>query len=74
MRPPKPPEERQVKISGTVKRPVFDWLEERIKSGHFYNRSHAIQEGLRLLKEAEEDVDPVNTAMVQHGLVKRNRR
>lgn len=45
--------DRKVKISGTIKPEQEQWINKMIKEGKFYNRSHILQEGIRLLQEQE---------------------
>lgn len=42
--------ERKVKISGTIKPEQDKWIKDKIKEGKFYNISHILQEGIRLLQ------------------------
>jgi len=43
-----------MKISGTIKSNQLEWIEEKIKDGTFYNKSHALQKGIELLQKQEE--------------------
>ena len=45
--------ERKVKISGTIKPEREEWIKKVIDEGRFYNISHILQEGIRLLQEKE---------------------
>jgi Arc/MetJ-type ribon-helix-helix transcriptional regulator len=45
--------ERKVKISGTIKPEQESWIKDQIKKGKFYNVSHILQEGIRLLQVKE---------------------
>jgi Arc/MetJ-type ribon-helix-helix transcriptional regulator len=45
--------DRKVKISGTIKPDQEQWITKMIREGKFYNRSHILQEGIRLLQEQE---------------------
>ena len=42
--------ERKVKISGTINPDQEAWINRMIKEGKFYNVSHILQEGIRLLQ------------------------
>jgi Arc/MetJ-type ribon-helix-helix transcriptional regulator len=42
--------ERKVKISGTIPPEQEKWIKNKIKEGRFYNISHILQEGIRLLQ------------------------
>ena len=46
-------EDKRMKISGTIPRAQHEWLEKMIAEGKFYNKSHALQEGLKALREKE---------------------
>lgn len=46
-------EELRMKISGTIKPNQFEWIEKKIKEGTYYNRSHALQKGIELLKKQD---------------------
>ena len=50
----KPKEEKSVKISGTIPQEQEKWIKEKIKEGKYYNRSHVIKEGIRLLQNQEK--------------------
>ena len=45
--------EHNVKISGTIKPEQNRWIENKIKEGKFYNISHILQEGIKLLQSKE---------------------
>jgi len=45
--------ERNVKISGTIKPDQGKWLQQKICEGKFYNISHVLQEGIKLLQQRE---------------------
>jgi len=47
-------EERRMKISGTIKPAQYDWMDEKIKKGTFYNKSHVLQKALELLQKQDE--------------------
>lgn len=47
--------ERNVKISGTIKPDQEQWIKKKIIEGKFYNISHIIQEGIRILQEKEKN-------------------
>ena len=49
--------EKNVKISGTIKPDQEKWIKEKLAKGEFYNRSHIIQEGIRLLQQLENKKD-----------------
>ena len=53
-------EDRRMKISGTIKPDQYEWLKEKIKEGKFYNKSHVLQEGIKLLKKQEEGKSSLN--------------
>ena len=42
--------ERNVKISGTIKPEQDRWIKKMIDKGKFYNISHILQEGIKLLQ------------------------
>ncbi|MGF3585454.1 MAG: ribbon-helix-helix domain-containing protein [Thermoplasmatota archaeon] len=42
--------ERKVKISGTINSEQEVWIKKMIKEGKYYNISHVLQEGIRLLQ------------------------
>ena len=46
--------EKRVKISGTIPKEMFKWVEEQIKSGKFYNKSHVIEAGIRKLQKKDD--------------------
>ncbi len=46
--------ERKVKISGTIKPEQDKWIKQMIKEGKFYNISHILQEGIKVLQEKEK--------------------
>jgi len=46
-------EERRMKISGTIKPEQFEWLEDEIKKGKFYNKSHVLQQAIEVLQKQE---------------------
>jgi Arc/MetJ-type ribon-helix-helix transcriptional regulator len=50
----KPKEEKTVKISGTIKQDQEKWIKEKLKEGKYYNRSHILQEGIKLLQQQEK--------------------
>jgi len=43
--------DRKVKISATIKPEQQVWIKDMIDKGKFYNLSHVIQEGIKLLQE-----------------------
>ena len=45
--------ERKVKISGTIHQDQEKWIKRMIDEGKFYNVSHIIQEGIRLLQKKD---------------------
>ena len=45
--------DRKVKISGTIKPEQDKWIKDKIKEGKYYNISHILQEGIRLLQVNE---------------------
>lgn len=47
--------EQNVKLSVTIKPEQEQWIKEKLRGGKFYNRSHIVQEGIRLLQEKEEN-------------------
>jgi Arc/MetJ-type ribon-helix-helix transcriptional regulator len=47
--------ERKVKISGTIKPEQEKWIKNKIKEGKFYNISHILQEGIRLLQVQDDN-------------------
>jgi len=48
-----------MKVSGTIDDELYDWLLNKIKDRYFYNRSHAIELGLKKLKDEEDGRDTV---------------
>ena len=46
-------ENRKMKISGTIDDDLYKWMQKRIGDRSFYNQSHAIELGLKKLKEDE---------------------
>lgn len=46
--------ERNVKISGTIKPEQDKWIKKQINEGKFYNISHILQEGIKLLQDKEK--------------------
>jgi len=42
-----------MKISGTVDDELYDWMLKKIEDRFFYNQSHAIELGLKKLKEED---------------------
>jgi len=44
-----------VKISGTIKPEQEKWIKNKIKEGKFYNISHILQEGIRLLQVQDDN-------------------
>ena len=42
-----------VKISGTIKPDQERWIKEKINEGRYYNISHILQDGIRLLQQQE---------------------
>ena len=46
--------ETNVKISGTIRSEQDKWVKEMINKGRFYNISHIIQQGIRLLQQQEK--------------------
>ena len=44
-----------MKISGTIKPDLLEWVEEKINDGTYYNKSHVIQKGIEVLKKQEEE-------------------
>ena len=42
--------ERKVKISGTIKPEQEKWINRMIREGKYYNISHVLQEGIKLLQ------------------------
>ena len=43
-----------VKISGTIKQDQEKWINEKIEEGKYYNISHVLQEGIKLLQKQEK--------------------
>ena len=43
-----------VKISGTIKPDQEKWINDKIKQGKYYNVSHVLQEGIKLLQQQEK--------------------
>lgn len=48
-------EEKNVKISGTIKPEQHSWVEKKINEGIYYNISHILQEGIKQLQIKEEN-------------------
>lgn len=44
-----------MKVSGTIDKDLYQWMVRKIEKRSFYNQSHAIELGLKRLKEEEED-------------------
>ena len=42
--------DRKVKISGTIRPEQDRWIKKKISEGRFYNISHILQEGIKLLQ------------------------
>lgn len=51
--------ERNVKLSVTIKPEQEKWVDEKLQEGIFYNRSHIVQEGIRLLQLREKGTNEV---------------
>ena len=47
-------EERRMKVSATIKPDLYNWMEKKINEGKFYNKSHVLQEAIRLLQKQDE--------------------
>jgi Arc/MetJ-type ribon-helix-helix transcriptional regulator len=47
--------ERRVKISGTIKPEQEEWIRTKIKEGKYYNVSHILQEGIKLLQSKDNN-------------------
>jgi len=45
--------EHNVKISGTIKPEQDRWVKKVIDEGKFYNISHVLQEGIKLLQDRD---------------------
>ena len=45
--------ERRLKISCTIKLEQDQWIKNKIREGKFYNISHILQEGIKLLQQRE---------------------
>ena len=48
-------EEKNVKISGTIRPDQGEWVSKKLKERKFYNKSHIIQQGIDLLQEREKE-------------------
>lgn len=48
-------EEKNVKISGTIRLDQGEWVSKKLKEHKFYNKSHIIQLGIDLLQEREKE-------------------
>lgn len=46
-------ENRKMKVSGTINDELFTWMQKRIEERSFYNQSHAIELGLKKLREED---------------------
>jgi len=46
--------ERSVPLSATIKPEQEKWIEEKIRDGTFYNRSHIVQAAINLLQKSEK--------------------
>ena len=42
-----------------------DFIDERIKSGHYRSASEVVQAGLQLLKERESKIDALRNALIE---------
>ena len=42
-----------MKVSGTVDDDLYEWMQKKIGERSFYNQSHAIELGLKKLREDE---------------------
>lgn len=45
--------ERNVKLSVTIKPDQERWIEKKLTTNEYYNRSHLIQEAIRVLQEKD---------------------
>lgn len=45
---------KRKRLYGSIYQDQYDWVREKINEGKFFNISHAIQEGIKLLQKREK--------------------